>query len=400
MTRRTLAVALFLLLAAGVFRLWATDHARFTGDEADYWSKSRRLATAQYFPAYGFEITGSAAHFPGPAAYFLIALPQLLSPSPRAGAAFVAGLHVLAGALMFLLLARARGPRAGLIGLALFAFAPWDVLYADRIWGSAVVPAWGAVAFYAAHRAADSPRWQGILLFLALVLPQLHLSAPVLWAACLTLVLLRPPPRWDRRALGLGLLATVIAYLPPLWMELQSGFANTRLIIAKSGGAEALAYAVWNPVRVLGYAVLYGTGEIGYHFARGYWGGNFDGASAYLTAAGWDRFFAHYGTPWAVAGVISLVVAAIGWAVALGCLARQGARAARARRRDALPFEDALTAAVVVGFVTAGLLLLVAKKRFFPHYANILMPMALIPIAVGLDRAWGRARAVLAPPSR
>ncbi|MCA9553223.1 MAG: hypothetical protein KC933_24515, partial [Myxococcales bacterium] len=84
MTRRTLAVALFLLLAAGVFRLWATDHARFTGDEADYWSKSRRLATAQYFPAYGFEITGSAAHFPGPAAYFLIALPQLLSPSPRA----------------------------------------------------------------------------------------------------------------------------------------------------------------------------------------------------------------------------------------------------------------------------------------------------------------------------
>jgi hypothetical protein len=396
-TRRTALLALLLLLAAGAFRLWATEHARFTGDEADYWAKSRRTATGRFVPIYGPEITGSEAHLPGPAYYYLMAVPQALTPSPRAGSIFVAALHLLAGALMFLLLARARGPRAGLIGLALFAFAPWDVLYADRIWGSAVVPVWGALAFYAAERSPAAPRWQGVLLFLSLVLPQLHLSVPVLWAACLALLLLRPPRRWGWAALAVGLVLTVAAYGPPLWAELRSGFANSRLILAKGGGAEPLEYAVWNPLRVLGYAVLYGSGEIGYHFGRGYWGGTFDDAAAYLTLAGWGRFFARYGVAWGTAGLVSLALAAVGWGVAVAGALGAGVRALRARRRDALSLEHALTLALTVGFVGGGVLLLVARKRFFPHYANILMPMALIPVALGVDRVWARARAVVAP---
>ena len=54
-------------------------------------------------------------------------------------AAFVALLHGAAGALVAYVAWRFRGPRAGLIALSLFAFAPWDILYGDRIWLSSVM---------------------------------------------------------------------------------------------------------------------------------------------------------------------------------------------------------------------------------------------------------------------
>lgn len=391
MPRRTLLALLSLLLVAAALRGWATDFARFTGDESDYWAKSRWVATGDFVPVYGPEITGTAAKLPGPAYYYLMAVPQALSASPRAGSYFVVGIHVLAGLMLFALGRRARGDRAGLLALALFAVAPWDVLYADRIWGSCVVPAWGALSLYAAVRARDSGVWQATLLFSLLVLPQLHLSVPVLWAACGAILLLRPPKKWHWGALAIGLVLTVLAYGPPLLAELRSDFANSRTILAKGGGAEPWDYATGNPLRVLGYMVLYGSSEIGYHFARGYWGGGFDNAAAYFSGAGWSRFFEQHGAALGAAGAVSILLSLVGWLVAAGDATKASLRALVQRRRDALDLDRVLTVALLVGFVGGGLLLMLARKRFFPHYANILMPIALWPIASGLDRLWAKA---------
>ncbi len=389
--RRSLLLALLLLALGGVFRLWASEHARFTGDESHAWAKSHQVATGRFAPAFGLDVTGSKAKHPGPTYYYLMAIPQLVSASPRAGATFVVLLHVLTGWLLFCMARAARSERAGIIAVALFAFAPWEVLYADRIWGSSVAPIWGAIALYAAYRARQSRGWQGALLFCCLVLPQIHLSAPVLWLACAVLLVLRPPKALSFKALGVAGLLAVLTYAPAIYSELLSGFENTRAIMNKGGGTETMAYALWNPVRVLGYMVLYGSGEISYHFARGYWGGGFDDAAAYLSAPGWSRFFERQGALMGVLGVLSIGLAFIAWASSLAGTAKEAAQALLARSRDKLSLDRALTLSLFVAFVAAGVLLLVAKKRFFPHYANILMPIALWPMASALDRWWERA---------
>lgn len=390
--RRALLLALLLLALGGGIRLWASEHARFTGDESDYWAKSRRVATGQFLPIYGPEITGSAAKLPGPAYYYLMALPQAFSASPRAGTVFVIALHLLSGWLLFCMASAARSERAGLIALALFMLAPWDILYSDRIWGSCVVPAWGALALYATHRSRDSTSWQGALLFICAVLPQLHLSVPVLWLVCIVFLVLRPPKVIGWKALGIASGLTVLAYAPPLIAELTTGFANSQAILAKGGGTETLSYALYNPLRVLGYMVLYGSGEIGYHFARGYWGGGFDNVSAYLSSAGWSRFFISHGILIGGLGIVSIGLSLVGWTYSLGGMFKELWLSLRARSRAPLSLDRALTAALFVGFVGGGALLFVAKKRFFPHYANILMPIALWPLASALDRAFDRPR--------
>lgn len=384
--------SVILVVAGALFRLWATTHARFGGDEADFWATARRVATLEALPAYGASITGSGANHPGPMYYYLLALPQRLGASPYFGSAFVVLTHAFAAWLVYLFAQRAGRERAGLIALALLVFAPWDVLYADRIWGSCVVPPWSTVAIYAAARAKDSPRWQAALIVTALVLPQMHMSAPVVWAACLTLLVLSPPARFSRPALAVGLGLSLLAYAPPLYQELLSGFRNTKLILSESGGTETWPSLAFVPLKVFGYAFLYGTGEISYQFARGYWGGNFDDLHRYLTVPGWLAWLRETSAVEAALVVVSLVLTSAGWAVALFDLAGRVSRAIRARSRAILDIGDAMTIALGVALLTASVLMMLAKKKFFPHYANVLVPMLFWPVASGLDRLLDRVR--------
>ncbi len=386
--------ALFLVLIGVLFRFWAAEHARFTGDESDYWARSLRLARLQEIPVYGPEITGSEAHLPGPAYYYLMAIPQSFGVSPRWGAGFVVLLHGLCGFLLFLVARAARGERAGILGLVLWMFAPWDVLYADRIWGSCVVPVWGTLALYGALRAKERPAWQGVVLFLCLVLPQLHLSVPVLWLAVLVIVLLRRPEKWSKWSLGVGLALAVLIYLPPLSSELRHDFANFRTMLAKSGGAEPWEVVKKLPSQVFGYAVGYASAEIGYHFNRGYWGGGFDDWAAYGSVAGWKKW-ANFHGGWAPLLAISLLLALWGWMAALVRTGRQ----LRQATQDKTPvrLEAVLTLAILVGLAVGVALMMGAKKRYFPHYANILMPLALWPVVASLDAAWAKYRWLVGP---
>ena len=378
----------WILIALGLsFRLWATEHARFTGDESDYWARSRQLVEGTHIPAYGPPITGSEAHLPGPAYYFLMAIPQSLGASPRFGSAFVALLHAWAAWLLYRLARRAGGQRAGIVALIWVAFAPWDVLYADRIWGSCIVPVWGTLALYATYRSSEEGWWQGGLLFLCLVLPQLHLSFPVLWAACGVLWVLRPPKQLHLLSLGIGLALSVAAYGAPLAAELHQGFSNMQKIFQQGTGGASWEEAIGAPVKVAAYAVLYASSEIGYHFARGYWGGGFSEVSAYLTGPGLSEHFARLGVVLGSGVFLSVGLAVAAWGAALVDLVP------RLRRADADPRNNsearAWTWALLAGLAAGGLLMFLARKTFFPHYANVLMPVLLLPPTFVVSHALG-----------
>lgn len=392
MNRRTLALALLLIAAGVCFRVWAVEHARFTGDESYFWATARNVAKLEATPVFGPPLTGSSAHHPGPIFYYLMAVPQGLGASPWIGGVFVVLLHALSAWFFFLLLRRALGDRAGLIGLVLLAFAPWDVLYADRIWLSCVAPVWGTATIYAASRAGSSARWLGAFVFLALVCPQLHMSAPVVWVVAAVLLVFEPPPRWSKAAIAAGTVLAVIAYAPAIHFELTHGFENTVAIATKGTGKLDLTGRLLAPLRVFGYAILYSTSEIGYHFARGYWS-PFDEAGYYFTGAGARSWLRLHGISFAAGILVSVLAAFAAWGLALLELGRRMAEARRAGGiRSNLPFGPRLLLGMLLGLGVAAALMVVAKKEYFPHYTNLLMPLALWPLVQALDLALSRER--------
>lgn len=361
------AAPLVLLAVAVAFRVWTVGQARFTTDEAYFWSMARNIAQLDATPVYGPPLTGSAAFHPGPFFYYLMAIPQFFGSSPWLGGIFVALLHGVAGYLLFAILRDLRGERAGLIGLALFCFAPWDSLYADRIWLSCVAPVWGTAMIYFAWRAARGAEYsasQGAMVFFALVCPQLHMSAPVAWVVCGVLLYLSRPIAWNRRALAIGFILGLAAYAPTIYWEATHNFDNTVAIWQKGFGDAPLAQLYRAPLAVLASAILFASSELGYHFARGYWV-DFNPAEYYSPA----RYFAAHGF-WAVANIFSVALSVLAWIFALR--SREGARR--------------LTLALACGVLAGAVLIAVARKTYFPHYLNLLMPLVLIPLAMFLER--------------
>lgn len=392
--RRERAWVAALLAAAVAYRLWATGWARLTTEEAEFWVTALQIARGEAFPSYGPPLTGQEARHPGPVFFYLMALPQLFGASPRLGSAFVALLHGGALGLLWDGLRRVVSPRGALFALALGAFAPWDVLYADRVWLSCVAPVFATAALYATLRAKEGPLFQGLMIFLLLLLPQLHMSAPIVWVAAGVWLWRGAAVRWSRPALALGALLAVLSYLPPLWAELGSGFANTAAILGH--GSQGSWSRFFNlPGRVFGYGFAAATAEIGYHFERGYWTG-FGERNLYLTPAGWGRWFGHYGVLGGLGVLVSVGLGFWGWGASLRGLFRHLRDLGGLRGAAGLSPGDRLTLAILAGLVAAWALLAVSRKAFYPHYVNLLMPFLLWPPAWALARAsvrprWGAA---------
>lgn len=374
---------LILLVSGFLFRVWAVGNARFTGDESYFWATARNTATFEAGPVYGPALTGSGAYHPGPLFYYLMAFSQLFGVSPWIGGIFVALLHVLSSFLAYRLASRIGGERAGILVLILLLFAPWDVLYADRIWLSCVAPVFGTLALYSATR-RDSFGWQIMLAFSVLVLPQFHMSAPIVWAAILILILCLPPAPWKPKALLIGLFLAVCAYGPPIVRELSTEFGNTRAILREGGGKEPWDIVVQTPLKVFGYILFYTSSEIGYHFNAGYWR-PFDDLRHYASAEGWRGWLDFHGA-WAWAGIVSLLLAAIAWISAIGAFFRAFKRAVQQKSRRALGFEGSFALAMLVALIAATALMMLSKKPYFPHYTNLLMPLILVLPAAALDR--------------
>ena len=374
-----------LLFVATVFRLALISDARFTGDESYFWATARNTATFDARPIYGPSMTDSPAYHPGPLFYYLMAIPQRLGASPLFGSVAIVLLHILAGFLLFRATLLAASARAALIALALFTFAPWDILYGDRIWLSCLAPVWGSLILYSALHARHSTCAQSSLVFFALTCPQIHMSAPIVWCAALVILFGAPPKKWSKKALLFGVLFTVIAYALPLYHELTHDFKNTRAILTHAGGKISPSEAVKHPLQMLLYAVFYGSSEIGYHMNLGYWR-PFDAVKTYGSVAGLISWFTKQGASYGLLTCVSLLVSTGAWFVALIFALKNLVSALKQKSRAIVSGADVMTIALVTGFGAAAVLLFVARKGFFPHYANLMVPMIFMPIAVGIDR--------------
>ena len=384
-----------LLLVACTARLVLVGTARFGGDEIVMFQMAERISRGQEFPMLGASITGGGASLPGPLFYYLMAVPMLLGfRSPEAANAFIA---LLGGAAVWLYWSALRpwfGERGAAIAAILMACLPWSTLYADRIWPSNTIGFFTAVAFWAACRVRREPDRLGVvaLLVSAGVMPQLHLSAPMVWAALLP-IFLRSVPRWRWSWAAAGLGCVLALYAPMLLHEFTSHWSNSRAFLSESGGGTS---SHWQRLPLWAFRLL--TLDLSYHQLSGYW---------VLRSERELRDFLLHGNgdfTWTPARHALLWLS---YAFALGTLGLLLVRRLR-RARPAEPpaaIAPAPTAAseerghpflraALFGFAANVLLIGLTHRSLFGHYVQPLLPFYFVAFAE-LGRAslgWGRGR--------
>jgi hypothetical protein len=384
--RRAVVVGLVLFLLAATLRVALLHTARFGGDEALFFRLGMDIVEGKSFPLLGTQITDGAARLPGPTFLYLMALPLLVWRAPEAQYLFTELLGAATVVVLWQALRRPCGERAAFFTGLTFALSPWAALYADRTWNPNVLPFFVVVGVAAGLRLREAPGSRAALVFwptLAL-LPHLHLSAPVAWAGLLALVgvgtLRQAATATARRWHVVGLALALLCYAPLLVHELQTGFGNTRQIVAETVGRQGGERHPWGFVWVPVYALRLLTTDVSYHELSGYWGGPDELRCLHSLWWGTDARPHH---PLRLLGLLCSVVVSVGaWGGAIAVA-----------RRDAL--ARVVVGAAVVAVVANTALMGLAAKQVFGHYVIALLPFLLLLLAVALQQAHGRLRLVL-----
>ena len=335
----------------------------------------------------GAPISGSAARLPGAAYFWFLGLTQLFGPSPLLAYAVVSlgGLALLVP--LGFAVARAFDRATGLAFFLLAAVSPWWVVYTNSSWPGYFFPSLCALVLLGLPSLADRPRplAQAALAFLLVVGFQMHLSLAHYWMlALVTLGIWRPRLT---RGLAIGMVLGALCYVPYLVHEIQTGFANTQAIAHRSQGGPRSWYVLQGlAIYYLGFT----TTDLAYLWHQGFWH-LFDPARYWRGSgvAETRAFFTTQGlapVAWAalIASWLLTLAAWIGFVPAM-------ARRLRAQGRAA---GNVLVVAFVTAVAGIPIFYLLSGKGGYPHYVSSVLPLAFLPPAYLLGRAfhhhWGR----------
>ena len=382
---------LCILALACAARLALIGSARFGGDEIVMFQMAERISRGEEFPLLGTSITGGGASHPGPAFFYLMAAPMLCGfRSPEAANAFVALLCSFGVLLYWRALRSFFGEAGAATASVLMACLPWSSLYADRIWNANVINFFIAVAFWAACRLRRRPDLRGVVL-LALsagVLPQFHLSSPMVWVA-LAPIAWPALKQWRWRWTLAVVLCALALYAPLLVFEARTQGHNTRTFLAESGGhpsSDWLRTPLW-ALRLL-------TLDVSYHQLRSYWDLHSEGQMFELVLHGNEDV---RWTP------LRRALLALSYTFAVGTLGLLLARRLQRAWAKSVPPDPAAAdrtaflRAALLGLFANLLLLWATHRSIFGHYVQPLLPFYFVAFAAlgQAASAWGRARFAL-----
>jgi hypothetical protein len=379
-------IAALGLVVGLALRVWSIRQARFCGEELWFWDTARAIATGKELPVLGAPISGSAARLPGSAYFFFLGLTQLPGPSPLRTYAVVSlgGLALLVP--LSLAVARAFDRATGLAFFLLGALSPWWVVYTNSSWPGYFFPSLCALVLIGLPAFADRPRpvSQAAMTFLLVVGFQMHLSLTHYWLLVLvTAAIWRPRLS---RGLLVGAALGALCYVPYLVHELQTGFANTLAIAHRSQGGPRSPFVLQG---LLLYYLGFTTTDLSYLWHQGFWH-PFDLAKFWRGSGFVEtrEFFDRNRLPavaWA-ALVASWLLTVAAWLGFLPVVARR----LRAGRADA---GNVLVVAFVTAVAGIPLFYLLSGKGGYPHYVSSVLPLAFLPPAWLLGRAFRHRRA-------
>jgi hypothetical protein len=351
---------------AGWLRLRDLDLVEFKADEAITVDLARRLLDGNLLSV---GLRSSIGAYNPPLFVYLTAIPLAVRDDPLAATAFVGVLSVAAVVLTYFVLRPRFGALVALGTPALFATAPWAVLYGRKLWGQSVLPVVAVSLLWSLFAVLERPRSRAVVFIPVLLCLafQLNFSALALATPAAVLLLYRAREvHWRAFLAGVGVAALLLA--PWLFHQVTNGFADVSTLLS---GAPNEAGSQPGPVEAVRQSIrLVGVGD---------W--------EYVAADSLPSFVADAGPTWKVARGASMVAAALlvlGLITCALCIVR-GARTSRRWPWVELGPSGAPRALLLVWL--GGIWLVYATPatdRLFPHYLIITFPVSFAVQALAL----------------
>ena len=308
---------------------------------------------------------------------YLTAIPLAVRDDALAATAFVGVLAVAAVVLTYFVLRPRYGALVALGAAALFATAPWAVLYGRKLWGQSMLPVVAVALLWSMFAVLERPRSRAVVFVPILLCLAFQLNFSALALAVPSVLLLAYRARcvhWRALAAGVGVAAVLLA--PWLSHQVTHGFADVSALV--SGGDE-VASSETGPVDAVRQSFrLVGVGD---------W--------MYVVADSMSSFVADAGPRWKVARGASIVAAtlfALGLATCALCVARGAGRSRRWPWFELRP-DGAARALLLVWL--AGVWVTYATPAtdvLFPHYLIVTFPVSFAVQALALADLVGALR--------
>jgi Dolichyl-phosphate-mannose-protein mannosyltransferase len=349
---------------AGWLRLRHLDLIEFKLDEATAVNLARLVLDGD-FVTVGLR-SSVRAHNP-PLFVYLTAVPLALWDDPRAATAFVGVLAVAAVILTYFVLRPRFGSLVALGAAALFATAPWAVLYSRKLWGQSVLPVVAAALLWSMFVVLERARTR-VVVFIPILLClafQLNFSALSLLIPAAVLVLYRGREvHWPAFSLGVGVAVLLLA--PWLYHQVTTGFEDISLLAsgAPDGGERPGPFEVFRE----------SVGQVGI----GNW--------RFVVGVSMPGFLTEMGRAWSVGRLASTVTATL-FVLGLVTCALSVVRGVSTSRRWpwwALTPSSASRALLLVWLAGAWFTIPVGG-RLFPHYLIATFPVVFVVQGLALS---------------
>jgi len=182
----------------------------FKGDEAFAANRALEFVRGGKLPTSGLM---SSVGVPNPPLFCWLLIPMFFITSSIAGVCgMIAGLGLAAVVATWWIGRKYYGPWTGLVAAALFATAPWAVIYSRKIWAQDFVPVFATATMWAAHVLVLGKKPKAVfwLLCLPVCVIQIHYSGFALTATAVAiLVVLRPKIDWRFAVAGVAVAAAL-----------------------------------------------------------------------------------------------------------------------------------------------------------------------------------------------
>ena len=197
----------------------------FKGDEAFAANRALEFVRGGKLPTSGLM---SSVGVSNPPLFIWLLIPMFFITSSIAGVCcLIAGLGLAAVVATWWIGRKYYGPLTGLVAAALFATAPWAVIYSRKIWAQDFVPVLATATIWALHALVLGKKPKAVfwVLCLPICVIQIHYSGFALTATVVAiLLLLRPKIDW-RLAIAGVVLAMALA-VPYVMAQQKNGWAE------------------------------------------------------------------------------------------------------------------------------------------------------------------------------
>lgn len=385
-SRLEIAVLLGIGAVACWLRVRQLQLAEFKIDEAVAVDLARRVLDGDLVTA---GLTSSIGAENPPLFVYLTAIPLAVRDDPLAATAFVGLLGTAAVVLTYVVLRPRFGALVALGAAALFATAPWSVLYGRKLWAQSLLPLVTVLLLWSLLAVLERSRSRAVVFVpvLACVAFQLNFSALVVVLPAAVVLLYRAPSvHW--RALGVGVAVAVLLLSPWLYQQATTGFDDVSVLLP---GGERVNVPANEPTvtAALRHTIdLLGVGD---------W--------EYVAADSLPSFVADAGAAWRVArgaGMLVVLLFVVGLVTCAACVARS-ARRIPGWPRVELGGAGSARALLLVWLAGVSIVYATpASDRIYPHYLIVTFPVSFAVVALGIAdvtaglRRGGRALGIVA----